>query len=899
MSWWSRITNVFRRGASGLNSELDEELQAHIAMRAEQFVEEGLPPDEARRRAEQMFGNTLLVRERTRDADVAQWLDTVLQDLRYALRMMRHSPVLTSVVVLSLALGIGANTALFSITNAILFRTLPVVEPHRLYTVTINRESSASNFIWEDLRDQQNIFSSAFAWASRRVDASQGGEVRPLTCAIASGAIFRTLGLQPALGRPFTEEDDKLDQGGGDGPVAVLNHDYWTRAYGADTRVLGQTIRLDGKPFKIIGVAPEGFSGIVVGEKFDVLVPLSAEPYLLGPESNMRQRAFWWLTIVGRLAPELSTEVALAQIQSLGASVMERTQPPDWKPEYLKLYLNRSFGLESAARGLASSTEEMKMPVFVLNAVVILVLLIACANVTNLLLARTAVRRREIAVRVALGASRARIVRQMLTESLLLSAAGGLIGLAGAPLAARLLVQTAARGQSEWSLDLRPDATVLAFTAFVSLFCGLLFGVVPALRSSAGQLETALISGAGAAIGRLGLLRRSLVAVQVALAFVLLVGAGLFISTLRNLVRADLGFRPDGVVFVDLDLAHSGIAPATRGAFHTQLLERLRGMPGVESASASMMTPLAGSAWQYDVQVPAADGGFKSAHTFCNAVTTGFFATLGTPLLAGRDFDAADTANSKLAAIVNESFARQAFGGANAIGKSILKGSASPTGGRSAQQSLEIVGIVRDAKYRSIRAAAPPTVYLAVSQEPLGRTNLTYELRSSLALPALVPAIRAMMTATGPRVSYTVRTLSSAARDSMRTERLIGSYTAIFGALALVLAAIGLYGVLAYSVNHRRGEIGIRVALGATPRDIRGWVVRQCLATVAIGATVGIGLAAWSTALVRSMLYGLEPGDPLVYGAGLAILLAISALAAYLPARRATRLDPVQALRQE
>ncbi|WP_321472257.1 ABC transporter permease [uncultured Paludibaculum sp.] len=899
MPLWSKLRNVFHTGGSDLNGELDEELQAHIAMRAEQFMEEGMPPAEARRQAQLLFGNTLLQRERTRDADVAQWLDALIQDLCYAARMMRHSPVLTGVIVLSLALGIGANTALFSITNAILFRPLPVVEPQRLYTVTINRESSASNFIWEDLRDQRDVFSSAFAWATRRVDASQGGEVRPLACAIASGALFRTLGLQPALGRPFTEEDDKPDQGGGDGPVAVLNHDYWTRAYGADTRVVGQTIRLDGKPFKIIGVAPQGFSGIVVGEKFDVLVPLAAEPYLLGPESNMHQHAFWWLTIVGRLAPGLSPEVALAQIQSLGAGVMERTQPPDWKPEYLKLYLNRSFGLESAARGLASSTEEMKMPVFVLNAVVILVLLIACANVTNLLLARTAVRRREIAVRVALGASRARIVRQMLTESLLLSAVGGLIGLAGAPLAARLLVQTAARGQTEWFLDLRPDATVLAFTALISLLCGLMFGVVPALRSSAGQPETALISGAGAAIGRLGLLRGGLVAVQVALAFVLLVGAGLFISTLRNLVRADLGFRPDGVVFVDLDLAHAGIAPATRGAFHAQLLERLRGMPGVESASASMMTPLAGSAWQYDVRVPAADGGFKSVHTFCNAVTNGFFATLGTPLLAGRDFDAADTANSKLAAIVNESFARQAFGGANSIGKSILKGSASPTGGRPAQQSLEIVGIVRDAKYRSIRAAAPPTIYLAVSQEPLGRTNLTYELRSSLALPVLVPSIRAAMTATSPRVSYTVRTLSSAARDSMRTERLIGSYTTIFGALALVLAAIGLYGVLAYSVNHRRGEIGIRVALGATPRDIRGWVVRQTLATVAIGAMVGIGLAAWSTTLVQSMLYGVQSGDPLVYATGLAILLFISVLAAYLPARRATRLDPVQALRHE
>lgn len=905
MPWWSKVVNLVR-GDRHLD-ELDEEMEFHVAMRADALRRAGLTQKEALRAARRGFGNLALQRERARDADILQWLDTFVRDLRFAARSYARSPGLTAVVVLSLALGIGANTALFTITNAMLLRMLPVERPEQLYTLQLGENDTATNPIWEDFRDHQDIFSSLFAWSTESFDTGQGGEINPVRGAYASGAMFHVLGLRPALGHAFDEAVDRPGSGS-DAAIALLSYDYWQRGYGGDAAVLGQTLRLDGKPFRIVGVAQAGFTGLEVGERVDVLVPLASEPYLRGQESMMKHGAFWWLAVAGRLKEGVPLALAQARVQALGAGVMERTHDPGWKPEVLKGYLGRQFSLVSIARGLNYSGRKLRTPVFILNAVVILVLLIACANVANLLLARSAARRREISVRFALGASKARIARQMLTESVLLAFAGGGLGLAIAPPVARLLLGAAATRQEELFLDLHPDPAVLAFTTCVALLCGLLFGAAPAWRSARAEPQAGLRAASGADGDRRGALRAALVSFQVALSLVLVIGAGLFLATLRNLIRTDLGFQPADVLLVDVDLSRSGVADAARLEFHEELLARFRALPGFEAAAASLVTPLAGNTWQSRISLESGAEGSSRIHVHYNGVTTGYFRTLGTPLLAGRDIAPGDRPNTTLVAVVNETLARQAvatlpggrtFSPAAALGMRFRKDFRASFRAPAVDRPVEIVGVVKDAKYRTIRGAVPPTVYMPVSQEPLGLAGLKYELRTRLGLPAAAEMIRAAVAAAHPRASYTLRTFESQARDSTRTERLVAAFSTVFGGLALLLAGIGLYGVLSYSVAQRRGEIGIRVALGATPGNIRSWVVRQSLTTVLAGAAAGIVLAAGSTALLRSMLYGVQPVDPLVYTAGLAILLIISALAAYLPARRATHLDPVQALRHE
>lgn len=905
MPWWSKVANLIR-GNRHLD-ELDEEMEFHVAMRADEFRRAGLSESEALRAARHGFGNIVLQREQARDADILQWLDTFTRDLRFAARSFAKSPGLTSVVVLSLALGIGANTALFTITNALLIRTLPVARPDQLYTLQLGENDTATNPIWEDFRDHQDLFSSVFAWSTEAFDTRQGGEVSPVRGAYASGAMFRTLGLRPALGQVF---DEAVDRPGSSSDVAtaVLSYDYWQRGFGGDAAVLGRTLRLDGKPFRIAGVAQAGFTGIEVGERVDVIVPLASEPYLRGPDSMMTHGAYWWLAVAGRLKEGMPLAQGQSRVQALGAGVMERTHDPGWKPQVLKGYLSRQFSLVSMARGLNYSGRRLLTPVLLLNAVVILVLLIACANVANLLLARSAARRREISVRFALGASRARIVRQMLTESVLLALAGGGLGLVIAPPVARLLLAAATTRQEELFLDLHPDPAVLAFTTCVALLCGLLFGAAPAWRSARTEPQAGLRAASGADGDRRGALRSALVSFQVALSLVLVIGAGLFLTTLRNLIRTDLGFQPADVLLVDVDLSRSGVADAARPALHEELLARFQALPGFEAAAASLVTPLAGNTWQSNIRVESGSSQPVSIHVHYNGVTPGYFRTLGTPLLAGRDISSMDRANSAAVAVVNETFARRmlaalpggrAAGSAAALGVRFRQDFRASRNTPAVERSVEIVGVVKDAKYRTIRGEVPPTVYMPTAQEQSGRASLNYELRTRLSLQAAAEIIRTAVAETNPRVSYTLRNFDSQARDATRPERLVAAFSTVFGGLALLLAGIGLYGVLSYSVAQRRGEIGIRVALGATPGNIRRWVVRRSLMTVAAGAVAGVTLAAGSTSLLRSMLYGVQPVDPLVYTAGLAILLTISALAAYLPARRATRLDPVQALRHE
>ncbi|MBN9661183.1 MAG: ABC transporter permease [Acidobacteria bacterium] len=899
MPWWSKIANVISRGSSGLNSELDEELQAHIAMRADQFEAEGLSPAEARKRAERLFGNTLLVRERTRDADVAQWLDTLIQDLRYAARMMRHSPVLTGVIVLSLGLGIGANTAFFSLTNALLMKQLPVRDPARLVSIELGRRGDSrwsdafTNPIWEEFDKRQDIAAGAFAYAAQSFNAGETGETRMITGAIASGRIFETLGVEPVAGRLFNANDDRRG-GGADGPVAVLGYDYWQRAYGLDPSIVGRNISLDGKPYKVVGIAPESFYGIYVGLRFDVIVPLGTETYRTSDPKVLDSRTNWLVSIVARLKPEWTQARANERLKALAPGIFEATVPPNWPPKIIQDFLANRLRVTEAARGLSAVSDSMRSAVLLLNGFVALVLLIACANVANLLLARATVRAREYTVRMALGASRGRLLRQTLTESLLLALAGAALGFAIAQPAAQALVSLSGRSTARLSLDLAPDSRVLLFTTVIGVCCGLLFGMAPAWRAARNALTTRLSGSAGDGKGRL---RSSLVSLQVALSVVVLVGSGLFLSSWQKLSKASLGFDPDHVVLARVDLATLPMEQDQRAAAVEDARRQLRTTPGVEEVSASILTPMGSGMWSSLVVGDDGKGGRREHEIYYNAVTPGFFRALGTPLLAGRDIEPNDRKSSTQVAVVNEAFARQVFGGGNPIGRYFEEGiTASKTG--FVMQKVQVVGIARDATYRELRQPPPPTMYRPL-QQARALPYVTFAMRGPGEIEQLIPIVRAAFAATEPRFAYTLQTYPMRMRDAMVTERLLATLSSMFAVLALGLAGMGLYGVLAYSVTRRSGEIGLRMALGATSAHIRNWVLRQCGLTVIAGFAAGLLLAVWLSPIAKTLLYDVKTSDWRVYAASLAALAAIAFTASYLPARRATRLNPVQALRHD
>jgi predicted permease len=870
------------------HDEIDEELAFHLESAENELKKNGLSSFEARRAARLHFGNPLSIRE----SIVANWLDNAWHDVRLAARLLAKSRATTAAIVLSLALGIGANTAIFTLAHALLLKTLPVPDPERLHVVGIRggMESADmyvfSNPLWEAFERSQRTFSSVLAWNPVEFDLSQGGARRPLLGGWLSGSGFRTLGLEPALGRFFSEADDQRS-GGPDGPVAVLGYDYWKSAWKASPTAVGATLRLNGKPLKVIGVAPAGFHGLTVGLRADVFVPIRVSAWLQGADHHLDKRQDWWLTVIGRLPPATSAEQAGAQLAALSPALADtilgsdeerqRAAPPlVAKP----LAENRSF-----------IRDRLRQPVLVLMAVAGMILLIACANVASLLLARAVARQRELAVRVALGAPRLRLARQMLTESLLLALAGAGLGLALAPALVQMLVRAWSPGPVSLHFDIRPDSTVLAFTAAVSVVCGLAFGAGPAWRAARLRPGMGLNVHGFTGAGRL---RFALVTAQVALAVVLVSAAGLFLSTLRNLVRLDLGFRPDGVLLAQLDLAGSAIPPVERLALVDHLLDAARHAPGVAAASVSRITPLSNSTSQTSVQAVRPDGTGHAVRVWANDVSPGFFATLGTPLLAGRDFQAAD----RPVALVNRAFARAAFGGANPVGRQ-LRRTVYVEGAAPRPETIEIIGLVADAAYVSPRQVVPPTVYFPLSRLATAPGSLTLQLRSASSGTVLLDPLAAITRSVEPRLAYTPQTFSARVRDATRIERLIAGLCAAFGALALGLVALGLYGVLACTVASRRTEIGVRLALGASPGRIRRWVLGRLGVTLASGAVAGLGISLWVSRFTASQLYGVRANDLRIYALGLAVLTAVGLAAAWLPARGAANTDPMISLRCE
>jgi putative ABC transport system permease protein len=816
------------------------------------------------------------------------------QDARYALRMMRRSPGFTAVAVLSLALGIGANTAIFSLINTLMLRLLPVRDPGELVEVLAKfpGQDHANIFSWQayrHMRENNQVFSSLIAASNPNYGAffhvrGEGLEPERVVGEYVVGDFFPALGVKPAIGRLIGPDDDHM---GAASPVAVVSWAYWKSRFNLDPAVLGKRILVEDAPVTIVGVASREYFGLQVGSRYDLWLPLAMEPIIRHPSFTTSSR-YWWLRLVGRLRPGVSIEQARAEMALLYGQAIEEEAKSVEEPGLRKWTID----VEPAGAGLSRLRDQFAKPLLLLMAVVCVLLLIACANVASMLLARGAARQREMALRVSLGASRFRLLRQALTESLLLSMMGGALGVILAYLGSAALVRiiASARGP-RIELEVRPDASVLLFTAGVALLTGVLFGLAPALRAWGATPTSSLREAGRAGETRLGrLFGKSLVAAQVALSVVLLSAAGLFVRHLSNLEHLDLGFHRDHVLLVSLDPAGSGYNGDRLSRSYQELLGRLEGIPGVRSATLSAVTPISGAgasrlATVEGYQAKPGERRFLKQ----NNVAPKYFETLGTPLLAGRDFAFQDRALSRVA-IINQAMAKYYFGGRSPIGMHVTFD--------GDKQPYEIVGMVGDAKYGEMREATLPTIYLNTFQQ--GRIGSQFAIRTSVDPSAVAQDVRRTMRALLASVPVVgVTTLADQVDSSIVPERLIAMLSGLFGALGSVLAAIGLYGLLAYTVARRINEIGIRMALGATPGAVTRMVLGDALGMVTAGLCVGAPLAFWGKTFAASLIPDLPAKSALPIALGAVAMVAVALLAVYAPARRAARVDPMEALRYE
>jgi len=841
-------------------------------------------------------------------------MHTLLQDLRYGWRMLRKNRGFTVVAVASLALGIGANTAIFQLLDAVRLRTLPVKNPHELALVKIaNRQGAIGNFNsmfafltnpqWERIRERQQAFSSICAWSQASFNLAVSGEDRFAENSLwVSGDFFNVLGVRPLLGRVFTPADDVRGSGSAS---AVLSHAFWQREFGGDASVVGKKITVNGHPFEVIGVTPANFFGVEVGRNYDLAIPISADPIINGEGHRLDRRSSWWLAAMGRLKPGWTIDQATAHLAALSPQLFQETLHAGWNAEAKEKYLGFRLQAVPGSAGVSRLRQQYDVSLWLLLGIAGLVLLIACANLANLMLARASVRQQEMAVRLALGASRGRLVRQLLTESLLLAGLGALISVLLAQYLSESVLSLISTEINPLFVSLKSDWRIFGFTTGLAILTCVLFGLAPALRATGTAPAAAMkASGRGLTTSRGGLsLRRILVVSQVALSLVLLVGALLFVRSLNNLLTVDAGFQQDGILETDVNAARLNLPVERRYEFRRQLLQRLRAIPGVEAVACATSIPLVGN-WNQPVYL---DGPERKGDSNFNQVSTDYLKTLGIPLLEGRDFDDRDTVGAPKVAIVNQSFARQFFGGANPLGLTFRV-----EGGRGVPEvSFQIIGLMKNTKYNDLREEFKPIAFLAAAQNERPGQFEQFLLRSTLPLGKLMPAVRRTMSEAHPEISFHFHNFKGQIREALLRERLMATFSGFFGLLATLLAVIGLYGVISYTVAQRRNEIGIRLVLGADPRKIVKLIMREAVILLAAGLTVGAGLAligakTANTLLFTSkpndqatLLFGLQPNDPATFVMAAVLLATVAAAASYLPARRAARVDPMEALRDE
>jgi putative ABC transport system permease protein len=825
------------------------------------------------------------------------------QDLRYGIRQLRLSPGFALVGILSLALGIGANTAIFQLIDAIRLRTIPAKDPAQLATVRIaDRTWASGSFysgysdltypIWQQIQQRQQGFSPIAVWGPRQFNLATGGEVHYVTGLWVSGDFFNVLGVQPYVGRLISSADDtpSCAAAGVD-----ISYSFWQRQYGGASSALGKQISLDGNPFVIIGVTPPGFRGVTVGDSYDVAVPVCAEPVVDGADARLTVRRDWWLASIGRLKPAWTLGQATAQLKVISSAVMQETLPPQYDADGVKHYLAYQLAAYPAATGFSDLRKQSEAPLWLLMGISALVLLIACANIANLMLARASARDREIAVRLALGASRGRLIRQLLSESLLLALAGTVCGASLAWTLSQSLISYLSTANNPLFVDLSLDWRVLGFMAALAFLTTILFGLMPALRATrAAPVEALKSGGRGMTASREKFgPRRALVISQVALSLVLLVGALLFVRSLRNLLALNPGFQENGVLIVNLDFTRLKIPDVQHFQFDRNVLERLRAVPGIQSAAAAMTTPLGG--WNVNDTVLGDTPDKKLSATMINFTSAGYFKTLETPLLAGRDFGDNDTATSPKVAIVNQAFVAKFLAGKDPLGKTFRiqqpQGEKIPV--------FEVVGVVKNAVYRDMHEDFQPTAYYPLAQQKDSFPNVAVVLRSSEQLPALINSVKEVVADVNPEIDIDFRVFKTQVHDTLLQDELMATLSGFFGFLAALLAVIGLYGVISYMVAQRRNEIGIRMALGAQQQDVIRMVMREAGILVAIGLAAGTALGLLAAKGAASLLFGLKPRDPVTFLVSIAALAAVASLAGFVPARRAATLDPWTALRDE
>jgi predicted permease len=906
MDWLSelvrRLWMLVRRRQ--FDADLEEEVRLHLELREQEQIQAGLSPKEARQATSRRFGNATLLKEKSHMAWGWEWWESFLQDTAYGSRAMLRSPALTIIALLSLALGIGANTAIFGLLDAVMLRALPVKDPAQLVllgkgmssgiTDDFARTQLYSYPFYRQMQRENQVFSDTTAIFSMTngVHGFVEGrtESEPMNVQLVSGTYFGTLGVSTMMGRTLNESDDNSE---GDHPVAVISYAWWKRSLARDPNVLNRTLKLGVTTYNIVGVAPPEFFGTKVGEAPDMWVPLSmvkeVPPNFGGYKDNFSES----LLIMGRLKPRVSIIEATANVNLLYRQILLGFPDAKLSQENLQKLDKTKVPLTPMATGLSSLRRQFSEPLQILMGVVALVLLIACANIANLLLARSTARARELAVRQALGARRTRIIRQLLTESLVLALAGGALGIALASVANRVLLRMVSGGLDPIPLDVSIDTRLLLFTVAVTIATALIFGTVPAFRATRLQLTDTLKAGRGpqGASGK-NPLAKALVISQVALSLVLMVGAGLFLRSLVNLNNVDTGFNKENVLRLDIDSSSAGYkADEPRAlAVDQQIEERVNALPNVKAASFSAFTFHEGS-WSSDIVVPGmkTDENINIIH---NVVGVGYLDTMQIPLLAGRNFTASDTSTSQHVAIISAHTAKTFFPGGNPIGHHYGVGSNKP------EDDVTIIGIVKDVKFDELTEEPVALDYLPYPQRPWGFGD--FEVRYTGDFAPVAAAVQQTIHSIDRNLPITqVTTLDAQVGRSITNQRLVAQLSAFFGLLAVFLSCIGIYGVMSYVVTRRTNEIGIRMALGAGRSKMLWMVVREILILISIGIVIGVPVTLAGDRLVSNMLFGLTPTDPVTLVGATLLLLIVAAIAGYLPARRASLVDPMVALRYE
>jgi predicted permease len=884
------------------DDERRRELDSYLAEAIDDNLARGMTPDQARAAAHRKLGNPTRIREEIYTMNSLGFLETLWQDLRYGARLLRRNPTFALVAILTLALGTGANTAIFQLVDAVRLRTLPVDQPEQLAEVRIvksphgrtgtfnGRWPMLSYPLYLKIKEEQRVFTDLAAWGSTSFDLAQGGEQRPAQALWVSGNFFSTLGVRPAAGRLLAPSDDVK----GCAPAVVLGHPFWQREYGGDPSVVGRSILLDGHRFDIVGVASSEFYGVDVGRVFDVAVPICAEPVIAGANTGLAKPDMWFLGGIGRLKPGVSVDQAGAHLAGLSKGILAATVSERYGAADAKDYLEMVIGARVAARGISGLRRNYGDSLTMLLGLTGLVLLIACANLANLMLARATAREREVAVRLAIGASRRRIVRQMLSESLLIAGIGAAGGVLVAQWFSRSLVAFLSTNDSPLFVELPMDWRVFAFTSAVGVCACLLFGLTPAIRATRTPPGAAMKAGSRGMTERrerFGV-RRALVVLQVALSLVLLVGALLFARSLRNLTSMDPGFRQDGVLTAALDMRKAHIPGDARAATNARIIERVRTIPGVAAAAQAFTTPVGGNFWNNRILI---GGAVQKASIDFNSVGPGYFQALSIPIVSGRDFDARDTPQSPKVAIVTEAFARQLLGGRDPIGQAFqIEGAPG-----DARPFHEIVGVVRDTKYSDLREPFAPLAYTAATQNLKPGEFLQLVVRADTSAGAVTAGATRAIAEINPSIAIQYQTVRTQVEQSLLRERLMATLSGFFGGLAVLIATIGLYGVMSYLVTRRRMEIGVRMALGADRGMVVRMIVREAGVLLAVGLVIGAVLSVFAARTAETFLYGLKPGDPVTIALAMTGLAVVTLLASWVPARRASRLAPTVALREE